>query len=799
MKTFFNLSIRVLLRNKWITAINILSLSIGICATLIIFQIVRYEYSFEKHVPFPEQVYRVINGGINKSAAVQTPLIQAMKEELTGVQHVVPVLHVHQMIVNPALANPPEDIHQDKQMIFTNAHFFDLFPHEWLIGQPSLLLEPNRIVLKESTFRAYFPDLPISEALGATLQQSDTIQLMVAGVIKDLKGNSDFDFKAYVSFVTIAHYHSLQSAVNWESWNSFNSGFQCFLRLEEGQTSATLEQQLANIVDRHTKLEHENNKTTYRLQPIHDVHFDAAYNWKAVSISTLRNLLFLGLFLLLLGAINFINLSTAQSMERAKEIGIRKTLGSSKTEIIKQFLMETALLSGIATLLSFVLLPVLLVAFKGYLPENFSLQDIPIAQTALFLLIQWILVTVLSSLYPIWIFLGYAPILALKNQASKNSNLTRSAWIRRSLTVFQFTIAQVLLIVVLFVSKQILFATTMDMGFQKEAILNFYLPDFNNSGKGQVLADQLAALPELAGVSFGNQTPAMDGAMSQGFTVETSSGQKEISVDSRDGDDQFIKVYNIPLLAGRNIHLIPGGNEILINEKMLETLELTTPEEAIGMRLNNNAYTIVGVMKNFNIASIHHAIRPMMYIGRNNGYVMHVALQKDQPASWKNAIQKIEETFQSVYPHTPFTYSFLDTSIRDFYIQEQRLAKLLSWAVGLAITIACLGLVGLAIFTTNQRIKEIGIRKVLGASVAQILLLLTKNMLLLVLIASMIAAPIAYYFVHDWLQDFVYKIAIQWWVFVLSGVGMLAVAILVLSTKTLFAAKANPVQSLRDD
>jgi putative ABC transport system permease protein len=799
MKTFFNLSLRVLLRHKWITAIHILSLSIGICATLIIFQIVRHEFSFEKHVPNPKQVFRVVNGGMYKSAAVQTPLIRRMAEELTGVQHVVPVLDVHQRIVNPALANPPEDINQNKRMVYTQPNFFALFPHEWLIGQPSLLQEPNRIVLKASTFRAQFPDLPLNDALGATMLLSDTISLSVAGVINDLEGNTDFDFKAYVSFATIPHYQSLQTDVNWDAWNNFNSGFQCFVRLEEGQSPDALEQQLAILLDRHTNSEQAQNKTTYVLQPIHDIHFDADYHWSAVSFDTLRNLLFLGFFLLLLGAINFVNLSTAQSMERAKEIGIRKTLGSSKSSIVKQFLMETAILAGLATLFSLALMPVLLYAFKGYLPENFHLHDIPLVETSVFLFIQWIVVTVLSSIYPIWIFLGYAPILALKNQASKNSHLTRSAWIRKSLTVFQFTIAQVLLIVVIFVSKQTLFAIQKDMGFRKEAIINFYLPNFNSDGKGKVLAQQLASLPELSAVSFGNQTPAMDGSMTQSFSIETTTGQKEISVDTRDGDDQFIHVYNIPLIAGRNISLTPGSNEILINEKMLETLELSQAEDAIGLQLNDNAYTIVGVMKDFNIASIHHAIRPMIYIGRNSGYVMHIALHKDQPASWKKAVAKIEETYQSVYPHTPFQYTFLDDNIRAFYQKEEKLAKLLSWAMGLAITIACLGLVGLAIFTTNQRVKEIGIRKVLGASLLQILYLLTKNMLLLVLIASVIATPIAYTFVHDWLQDFVYKIEVQWWVFLLSGMGMLAVALLVLSVRTFLAARANPVNSLRDE
>lgn len=339
----------------------------------------------------------------------------------------------------------------------------------------------------------------------------------------------------------------------------------------------------------------------------------------------------------------------------------------------------------------------------------------------------------------------------------------------------------------------------MDMGFRKDAIINFYVPDFNDGKKGEIFKQKLMEIPAIKAVSYGNESPAFNGTISSGSSYDATDGEKQISFDSRNGDENYIQVYDIPLVAGRNVRVLDSTHEALVNEKMLALLEVSSPEEAIGKTFNNGLYTIVGVMKDFNIASAHQVIRPMMFRSAKQGYKMHIALDKEHPASWKHAIAGVEKAFTDIYPDSPFEYRFLDEMIRGFYHAELKLSRLLNWAVGLSITIASLGLLGLAFFTANQRQKEIGIRKVLGASAGQIIVLLLKNLVLLVLIACLIAMPVAWYFIHKWLEDFAYKTPLNWWVFVIAALGLLVFAVMVLAARAYYTAIANPVKSLRSE
>ncbi|MBE8715560.1 ABC transporter permease [Sphingobacterium hungaricum] len=795
---YLKTAIRYIRKNKLITSINILSLSIGICSTLVIFLMIQYDYSFDKHLQNGDRVYRVISIGDFKSAAILVPLVRTIDEEAVGVEKVAPIFSIYESKIKiPKEKDDFTIFPKEKNLIFSTDNYFDIYPHTWLSGSAKNLTYPNQIVLTESYYKRYFPQAAVSESVGKSIVFADSVTLQIAGVVADRKENSDFKFDGFISVATIASSESMKEFHQWDRWNSYNDSYQCLVLLSPGSTVASVEKNIAQLVKKYKK---DSEEDKFGLQPLSDVHFNSDLNYNAVKPATLRNLILLAVFLLTLGAINFINLSTAQSIERAKEIGIRKTLGSKKSSLIKQFLMETFVVAFLATLVSILFLPLLVHAFDGFLPEGFTLKQIPVAPTILFLAIQLIVVTTLAGFYPAWIMTGYAPALALKNQISKNSNLSRSTFIRKGLTVFQFVLAQVFLIAVLFVSKQTRFASTMDMGFRKDALINFYIPDFNRANKGDILKNKLTEIPEIKAVSFGNQSPAFDGSMSSSMKYDASLEEnKEISFDVRNGDENYLKVYDIPLIAGRNVRVLDSTYEMLINEKMLESLKLESPEQAIGKTLDDGKYTIVGVMKDFNVASARENVRPTAYWSAKRGYVMHVALDQEHPESWKSGIAKMEKAFTDTYPEESFEYKFLDETIKGFYQTELKLSKLLNWAVGLSIAIACLGLFGLAIFTANQRTKEIGVRKVLGASVTQIIFLLLKNLLLLVSIACLIAFPIAYYFMNQWIQDFAYRTELSWWIFALAGIGLLSIATLVLTTKTYFAAKANPVDSLRDE
>lgn len=792
---------RFLKKHKLITFINITSLAIGITATLVIFLMIQYDYSFDKHVPNQQQVYRVVNNGEFKNAGVYVPLVRTMQAELPNLEAVAPIYRSHVQKLKVSLATDKfQTFPKEQKIVFTNSQYFDIFPSKWLAGSAKALNSSGNIILTEKTLEKFYgKELP-ANVIGKTIIYADSIPLQVAGVIENPQYNSDFNFESFIAEQTIPQDNNLKNMYTWEAWNSISDSHQVLIKTKAQSNPLLIERNIANLLKKYKYKEGEKINDKLELQALSDVHFDTRFNYEATHPEALRNLILLAFFLLALGAVNFINLSTAQSIERAKEVGIRKTLGSSKATLIKQFLLETFLITLSATLFAVLLLPLFLHVFEGFIPKNLSLDRLDKTVILLFLFGQLIVVTILAGFYPAWVLTGYAPVLALKNQLGKNTNLSRSTWIRKALTIFQFVLAQAFLICVLVVVQQINYVSHRDMGFQKDAIVNVYIPGaFQNSAKGIVLKNELKKLTDIKAISFGNIAPAMNGWMTTGITYDQSPTKESLTFDSRSGDENYLEVYRIPLLAGRNIRLLDSTSEMLINRKGLELLHIKNPQDAIGKTFENGQNIIVGVMENFDLASARQAVKPVLYTGSKEGYVLHIALDQSHPENWKNTIDRITSSYKSVFPDDELDLKFLDDVVQNFYTQEKQLSKLLSWAVGLSILIAGLGLFGLAIFTANQRTKEIGIRKVLGASVFQITFLLLRNLLSLVAIACLVAFPIAYYFMHSWLNDFVYRTTISPWIFGLSALGLIAFASLVLSTKSVFAAKANPINSLRDE
>lgn len=792
---------RFLKKHKLITCINVMSLAIGITATLVIFLMIQYDYSFDKHVPNREQVYRIVSNGEFKNAGVYVPLVRTMQSELPNLEAVAPIYRSHVQKLKISSATDKFQVFpKEQQIVFTNSQYFDIFPYKWLAGNAQTLNTAGNIVLTKKALEKFYGKESPSDVIGRTVIYADSIPLQVAGVIENPQHNSDFNFDSFIAESTIPQNNNLKDMYSWDAWNSISDTHQVLIKTKTQPNSPLLERNIANLLKKYKYKEGEKISDKLELQALADVHFDPRFNYDATHPGTLRNLILLAFFLLALGAVNFINLSTAQSIERAKEVGIRKTLGSSKATLIKQFLLETFLITLSATLLAVLLLPLFLHVFEGFIPKNLNLDRLDKTVIVFFLFGQLILVSLLAGFYPAWVLTGYAPVLALKNQLGKNTNLSRSAWIRKALTIFQFVMAQAFLICVLIVIRQINYLSHKDMGFQRDAIINIDIPGaFQNSDKGLLLKNELLKLPEVKKISFGNIAPAMNGYMTTSIVYDQSSDKKSLTFDNRSGDENYLDVYNIPLLAGRNIRLLDSTREILINRKGLELLGIQKPQDAIGKTFENGASTIVGVMENFDIASARQAVKPVLYIGSKTGYVLHIALDQKHPENWKKAIDKITATYKSTFPDDEIDLRFVDEIVQKFYNQEKRLSKLLSWAVGLSVFIAGLGLFGLTIFTANQRTKEIGIRKVLGASIVQITFLLLKNLLSLVAIACLIAFPIAYYFMSHWLNDFAYRTTMEPWIFGLSALSLIAFASFVLSTKSIMAARANPVDSLRDE
>jgi ABC-type antimicrobial peptide transport system permease subunit len=538
------------------------------------------------------------------------------------------------------------------------------------------------------------------------------------------------------------------------------------------------------------------------------VHFDTNIDGKAVSKSSLLNLGVLALLLLLLAAINFINLSTAQSTLRAKEIGVRKTLGGNNRQIVFQFLTETFLITLGATLLAIILSPILLQAFKGFIPEGLTSKEMFQPLIIVFLIAMLIVVTLLAGLYPAFVLTKFSPAQVIKNQVIHQGK-SLSAWVREVLPVSQFVIAQVFLIMVLVIGKQIHFMLNKDLGFRKDAIVSFYIPDAFSArrhSKKFVLMNEMKTIPDIQNITISTGEPTRTGANTTAIDWYNKGNKMAFdNIHFRMVDTNYVTMFGLHLLAGRNVYIDTAEKitDVLINETMMHQMGFHNPQDVIGQYLlrGTDSNQVVGVVKDFTTMSLYNPISPTVIFAdeRQWSYVMSILLNTNNPASWKPTLDKVGKLFKNLYPDKDFDYTFFDDDIKNLYQTDMRLSSLLTWATGLAIFISCLGLIGLVSFMANQKTKEIGIRKVFGASVGQIIVLLSKSLVKLVALASVIAFPLAWYFSHKWLQNFAFKTSLSWWLFLVSAVGMLVIALSVLCLRTWRSARANPVDSLRTE
>jgi len=814
IKNYFKIAIRNLRRNKIFSAINIFGLAIGISASLVIFLIINYDFSFDKFEKDGDRIYRVVtnstfSGIAYPSSGVTVPLGNAMRNEVTGLEVTAPfyIWDSKKVSIPNSSIDKPAIYKKEEKIVFTDRSYFKLITYKWIAGSPEVsLLQPYQTVLTEENAKHYFPNLTNEEIIGKEIVFSDTVHTTVTGIVKNLDQNTDFTFKTFISRATLEK-TSLKPQ-EWDMWDNTNSTSQLFIKLSLGTNPAQIKKQIAQLYNKYHKPDSDDNSITeYDLQPLSDVHFNTTYDnfdQRIAHKSTLYGLMAVAAFLLLLGCINFINLTTAQATQRAKEIGIRKTLGSSKKQLVIQFLSETFLLTIIATILSVIITPLLLKAFEDFIPSglHFTWQQ---PDVLLFLFSVTLLVSLLSGFYPALILSSYNPVSVLKNQTNKNNSNSRNATIRKTLTVSQFVIAQVFIIATIIVSKQISYSLNKDMGFQKNGIVYFSI-NYHDTSKTnkKVLLQKLKAIPEIAAISLSSSPPSSKGTWSS--TLKYKDGKKEIESDVQIklGDTNYIRLYNLKLLAGKNLPFSDTVNSLLINETYSKILGFKQPQEAIGKYIEweNKQDAIAGVVADFNQKSLHEVIKPLVIGSRTSAErTFNIALQPQNAEGtvWKNAISKIEKSWKEIYPEEDFEIKFLDESIAKYYTREQHISSLLLWATGLAIFISCLGLLGLVIYTTNQRTKEIGIRKVVGASVTQIVSLLSKDFIRLVIIAFVIAIPIVWFAANKWLQNFAYKTNVSVWVFLGGGAIMLIMALFVLLLRTYKAAIANPVKSLRTE
>jgi putative ABC transport system permease protein len=831
MKQQLLFALRRLNRHKLTTSINILGLTLGVLSCLVIYCYVSFEFSYDKFHTDRDRIYRVVlsstkdNGDHHIGAGLTPPFAADLRHETTAFSAVTGLYTDDTRVRVPISGQPdrviPANSEGEKDHInFADSDYLDFFHYQWLAGDPATALQqPFSVVLTTSEAQTYFQGGRPEDWIGRSVVYYDSITVTVTGIVDDWKQNSDFGFKDLISYNTIAHSFLSRDIAGWNLWQS---NVNVYVKLSPGTKVTQAEKQIPGFFKRHNQLGKE-EKMSFRLQPLADIHFNGDYPdsyGRRAHKPTLFTLAGIALFILVIAAINFINLSTAQSILRAREVGVRKVLGSSRGGLIWQFLSETSITVVSAMVLALLLAIPTINALHGFIPEGVRLHPGD-PNTWLFMGLTIMVTCLLAGWYPARALSGFLPAISLRGQGVQQLN--SKSYLRKGLIVFQFTISLLFIIGTMIVGRQIHYMLNTDLGFKKDAIVTIDLPWDQPKNRKAVLAAEIGRLAGVQQVSVGGGSPQAAG---HGGTYLENKGKVDIKIDAGfiQIDPNFMSLYGLPLVAGRNFSIADTARQgsdpatagpapaqlpfraFILNETAARSLGFNRPADAVGQQVSTGFGGIfgpvVGVVRDFHSQSLHELIQPFFFtIQQNAGGTLSIKLSSaaHSAGQTKTLMTQLETSFKKVYPKSLFQSRFFDESLARLYIREQQTAEIMNIAMGIAIFISCMGLFGLAAFTANQRTREIGIRKVLGATTPQLVSLVSRQFIVLVGLSTLIAAPVAGWGMHQWLQDFAYHTSMPWWIYVLAGVAAVAITLFTVSFQAIRAAMANPVTSLRSE
>ncbi|WP_296623032.1 ABC transporter permease, partial [Marivirga sp.] len=758
---YLKIALRNIKRHSLRSFIHVIGLSIGIAACFVIYNLVAYEYGFDTFHPEKEKIHRVmsVTGNAEEkwpNSGTHFPLAEAVRNELPMATEVNHFYTSSSVMVSSA--DGEKNYGRQKGVIYTDSSYFKMFPYQWLSGnRVTALKDMNSIVLTEKAMQKYFGDISPSEALGRELMFADTIPTKITGVVADFEENSDFTFTEFISMATILNKQSSREEIHVDSWGNVTSSSQLFIKIDPNDYEKAEETLLA-IKNKYIKPEGD-WRTDFYLEPLSELHFSQTYSTKAANKMVIKGLIAIGFFILFIACVNFINLETAQAKLRAKEVGVRKTLGSSRKQLVAQFLTETFIIILLAIIIALFLSELGIAYFKELLPEGLTFEYWS-GNNLIFLSLLSILILLLSGIYPALLLSGYSPIKALKGDRKWKKGFDFQFFLRKNLTVLQFSLSIAFIIIVMAVSGQIDYLLKKDVGFNKEAVMYVNTSFDHTDQRNQILRDELKKQSFIQDVSLSSEILISQGLWTTSVSLSEDTSDFELGIQIKKADTAYINLYDVPLIAGRNFRM--ASNEILINEMAVKKLGFENPEEAIGERVNYNQaeLIIVGIVKNVHTQSMYEAIRPMMIKPDNMGlFTTNIKLKPN--IDLVAAKEQMQASYHSIYPNESHEFQFLDKTIENFYQSELRMKRVLGFATVLAILISCLGLFGLSSFTIAQRTKEISIRKVLGASLSNILMLITKEYAFLIAIAFVLSIFPAWYFLNNWLSSFQYRMELS--------------------------------------
>jgi len=800
LKNYFKNAWQNLRSHKAYVAMNSIGLAVGIAACLLIFLLIQYETSFDNFHKNKERIYRVVaatktGDGMNYSKGSAFPVAEGLRTDYPQLEHVARIYgrDNQQITLLNDKANAPQKKFKEN-VFFAEPEFFDIFNFPFLAGDSKTALsEINTAVITQETAEKYFGDW--HTAIGKYIKYDNDKDKVckVTGVLENIPANTDFPLQVVLSFKTS------RGEDGSTDWISQDGSLNTFVVLPKNLSSRQFDNDLKTFAKKYTPAEYTNHG--YILQPLSNIHYESefgTYRGSTFTKALITALSLIGLFLLMIACINFINLATAQAVNRSKEVGIRKVLGSSKKQLIIQFLSETFLITLTSVAIAIVLAVIALPALNNLLQTSLEIQ--PGFPLIAFLFSIIIITTFLSGFYPAVVLSGFNPIKVLKSKFT--SNTAGGLSMRRVLVVFQFTVAQTLIIGTFIVVSQMNFFQNASMGFDKDEIVMVPLPnDSVRLFKADALKTQLLQQAGIKNVSISSFSPMDKASWDGNFKFDNAVKKSDFDPDFKWADADYFKTYNIQFVAGRPYYPADTVNGFVVNELMVKKLGFKKPEDIIGKKITifdgTMVAPVVGVVKDFNGNSLKKEMKPVVLGSWKLVYrLINIKLQ---PQHSKQTLATIERLWNNSYPDFIYEYQFLDDKIASFYKQENQLSQLYKIFACIAIFISCLGLYGFVSFMAAQRTKEVGIRKVLGASVISIVYLFSNEFTVLIGFAFLIATPLAYFFMHHWLQNFAYRIDMGVGIFLLTIFISEMIAWLTVAHRAIKAAVANPVTSLRSE
>ena len=808
IRNYLKIAVRNLMKHKFISAINLFGLTVGLTCCLLILTYILHELSYDRYHKNADNIYRVHrtfinpeNGDINlRLGAVAPPFAPLLQNDFKEIKRYT------RFLSNGNTAFRYEEKRFNEQdAYFADEHLFDVFDVEVTKGNPAkALTDPYTVMLSEKVAKKYFGN---EDPLNKVVRLDNQLDVKVTGVYKSFPTNSHIHPEIMISFNTLKDttvYGEEQLRTNWG-----NNSFFTYLVLPGQYDAKKLEAQLPAFLNRHIKSEGDKYKvsqwTSLHLKKLTDIHLRSHTDSEVEENGDIERVYIfsaIALFVLLIACINYMNLSTARSILRAKEIGVRKSIGAHRSELIAQFLSESVLVSWIAILLA-VLLTWMALPWLNKLSElELSITSLLRWEILLPLFVVPFVVGIASGIYPAVFLSSFQPVKVLKGIVKADGG---SISMRKALVVVQFSISIILIISTVIVFEQLRYMQKKSLGFDRDHIITFNyttgLTDRYDAFRNELKANSsVKEVARSSRIPTGRLLDAMGAQIKRGDSLAPSSAD----IKMVRADDGFISVYGVRMVAGRNLLRENGLRDtttFLVNEAAVKALGISSPEEAIGKEFNYGGRNgqLVGVFNDFHFESMHQRILPIvvfMPVNQNGYGRVSVKVAGNNLSA---AMAHIESVWKKFVPEIPYEYTFMDENFDQLYEAEQRQGNIFTLFAFIAIFIACLGLFGLSAFSISQRIKEIGIRKVLGANTGSIVSLLSKDFLKLVLVAAVIAFPAAWYAMNKWLQDFAYRIDVPWWVFLMAGAVAAIVAFITISFQAIKAAVANPVKNLRTE